>query len=385
MPDTRGNETTKITLDVGTVYDFFQSLAVLQSPKQFAVRGAWASGMLARLTPESRETLQRAKHVVSYPMHYLHSLPQPKDVETLLWALKQMDPVERLQALACSWDLENCGCSPIFAEVADRGRWEESDLERLGEALQGKNEKAPSEKKLGAMLDIWADAEAFGEAYLSALRNYYDVFFAEEEKRIQPAIEAAGERIAGLAGEMPLSDLIEEISGGISYESLPDETELVLAPSYWITPLLLTVRLDANRRLLVFGARTARDSLVPGETIPDSLLHALKALSDPTRLRILRLVSEKPMGAAELARALRLRTPTMLHHIHALRLSGLIRIRLPDAGGKEKARFSLRPQAIREVMESLDGFLGKTESGDGADRNEPRTTDKNDTSEGGER
>lgn len=381
MPNARAAKSTKITLDVGTVYDFFQSLAVLQSPKQYGVRGAWASGMLARLTSESRETLQRAKPVVSHPMHYLPTLPEPKNVETLFWSLTQLKPTERLLALGCPWKLEECGCPAIFADVADRGRWQEPDLKRLSEALQEENGKEPPEKKLVAMLDVWADAEAFGEAYISALRNYYDVFFLEEEKRIQPAIEAAGERIAKLAETLTIADLIEEISAGVRYETPPAAVELILAPSYWITPLLLTVVLGEKRRLLMFGARPAQDSIIPGETIPDSLVHALKALSDPTRLRTLRLIAEKPMGAAELARALRLRTPTMLHHIHALRLSGLIRIQVPEARAKEKARFSLRPQAVREVMASLDGFLRNTS---GADANDIGVTDKNDTSKGGQ-
>ncbi|MBU0595752.1 helix-turn-helix domain-containing protein [Candidatus Bipolaricaulota bacterium] len=385
MSDAREDEPTKITLDVGTVYDFFQSLAVLQSPKQYGVRGAWASGMLARLSPASRETLQRAKPVVSYPMHYLPTLPEPKNVETLLWNLSQKDPVERVQALACPWELEARGCTPIFEEVAGQGRWAASDLARLADALKDKDGKAPPEKKLVAMLDVWTDAAVFGEAYVAALRNYYDVFFFEEEKRIRPAIEAAGERIATLAETLALPDLIEEISAGVRFETPPDAAELVLAPSYWITPLLLTVILGEKRRLLVFGARPTRDAIVPGETIPDSLLHALKALADPTRLRTLRLIAEKPMGAAELARALRLRTPTLLHHIHALRLSGLIRIQVPETGAKEKARFSLRPQAVREVMESLAGFLGRAESVDDPDGNEARKIDTNDSSEGGQR
>ena len=70
------------------------------------------------------------------------------------------------------------------------------------------------------------------------------------------------------------------------------------------------------------------------------------------------------MGAAELARTLRLRTPTMIHHLHALRLAGLIQIRMTEADKKGKAFFSLRPQAVRDVMSALDGFLHKTDSGD---------------------
>ena len=50
----------KIVLDVGTAYDLLTSLTVLHSPKKFAVRGAWASGMLARLRPASRAALVQA-------------------------------------------------------------------------------------------------------------------------------------------------------------------------------------------------------------------------------------------------------------------------------------------------------------------------------------
>ena len=385
MTKSKEAESTKITMDVGTAYDFFTSLFVLHAPKKFAVRGAWASGMLARLTPGSRETLSRARHVITCPVHMLPSLPEPKNVETLLWSLAQLDPTERLRRLAGSWDLQEAGSHSVLAEVADRGSWAEADRQRLSDSLQQARdaEKPPSEEKLDAMLDIWADAKAFGEAYLAALRNYYDVFFSEEEKRIGPAIQAAAERISNWAKKRSLPDLIEEISGGIRYESPPSAPELVLAPSYWITPLMLTVRLDAERMLLVFGARAASDSVVPGETVPDSLIHALKALSDPTRLRILRLVAERSMGAAELARILRLRTPTMLHHLHALRLSGLIRIRVPEADAKQKACFSLRPRAVRDVMSALDAFLHKTGDANDAEAIKQVVADKKDASEGG--
>jgi DNA-binding transcriptional ArsR family regulator len=314
------------------------------------------------------------------------TLPEPKNGETLLWSLAQLDPTERLQRLACPWDVQQGVCPSIFSEVAGRGRWTEADRRQLSESLQSQHGegKVPSEEKLDAMLDIWADADAFGDAYLAALRNYYDVFFLEEEKRIRQAIEAAAERISEQAKKLSLTDLIEEISAGVRYESMPDVTELVLAPSYWITPLMLRIRLDANRMLLVFGARAASDSIVPGETVPDGLIRALKALSDPTRLRILRLVAKKPMGAAELARTLRLRTPTMIHHLHALRLAGLILIRVPEADAKQKACFSLRPQAVGDVLSALDGFLQKADGAEDTEANGQVVTDREDTSsEGG--
>jgi len=360
---------TKITIDVGTAYDFLTSLHVLHEPKKFGVRGAWASGMLARLSPESRETLGRAQHLMQNPAHIVPSLPEPKNVETLLWHLARWDAIERLRKLACSWYFNDGGCPSILVDVAERGRWTEADRKQLkGSLQQGSDpEKTVSDEKLGDILDAWADAEAFGGAYVLALRNYYEVFFHEEEKRILSAIQVAGERTADRAEVLSLADLIEEISGGLRFDDLPKAAEFILAPSYWITPLMLRMRIDADRVLFVFGARPANDSIVPGETIPDSLVRALKVLSDPTRLRILRLVAERPMGAAELARSLRLRTPTVLHHIHGLRLSGLVRISFADAEKKHRALLSLRLQGVQGVMTMLEEFLRPSSEGAGND------------------
>lgn len=358
---TNGNEArgTKITMDVGTAYDFLASLYVLHRPKRFGVRGAWASGMLARLTAESREALSKAKHLMGSPVHLVPLLPEPRNVETFLWHLAQWDPIERLEKLTTPPRyLRESGGSSVLRDVARRGRWTEADRRQLKESLHGSDpEKDVSDELLGTMLDVWADAEAFSNAYIAALRNYHEVFFHEEEKRILPAIEAAGERIAGLAKTLDLPDLIEEISAGLRFDDLPEAVEYILAPSYWVTPLLLRMRIDADRILFVFGARPANDSIVPGETVPDGLIRALKVLSDPTRLRILRLVAEKPMGAAELARSLRLRTPTVLHHIHGLRLSGLVQIRMPEADVKQRSLLSLRPQAVQEIVTMLNEFL----------------------------
>ncbi|UCF10276.1 MAG: helix-turn-helix transcriptional regulator [Candidatus Bipolaricaulota bacterium] len=380
-----GNAQTKITVEKGTAYDFLSSLLVLHAPKKFALRGAWASGMLARLSPDSRETLGRAVPIVGCPVQLVPSLPEPKDVETLLWHLGRWDPTELLEQITCSEELRQCGCKEIFSEVADRGRWTSDDRERLQRSLANESakEKEMSDEKLDAMLDLWADARGFGEAYLAALRNYQDVFFHEEEKRIAAAIATAAERAAEQAKKLPLPDLIEEISGGLRYEDLSSAREVVLAPSYWIAPLLIRMWLDPDRLLFVFGARAASDSIVPGETVPDGLIRALKALSDPTRLRILRLVNGRPMGAAELARTLRLRTPTMLHHLHALRLSGLIQIRIPDGDSKQKALFSLRPQAVRDVASALDAFLRGSAAEERVDAEAKGRTETQETSQGG--
>ena len=90
--------------------------------------------------------------------------------------------------------------------------------------------------------------------------------------------------------------------------------------------------LDEETALFVYGARPADMSLVPGELVPDALYQALKALADPTRLRILRYLSDEPLAPAQLARRLRLRPPTVIHHLDALRLARLVIVTLAPEG-----------------------------------------------------
>lgn len=97
-------------------------------------------------------------------------------------------------------------------------------------------------------------------------------------------------------------------------------------------------------------------SLVPGEVVPDALHLSLKALADPTRLRILRYLIAQPLTPAQLSRRLRLRVPTVVHHLHALRLAGLIHVTL-EAGGER--RYAARPGAVAANYEALATFLGE--------------------------
>ena len=59
----------------------------------------------------------------------------------------------------------------------------------------------------------------------------------------------------------------------------------------------------------------------------DSALAFFKALADRSRLRILGLLAERPLSVEELAAALELRTPTVSHHLAALKGLGLVSAR----------------------------------------------------------
>ena len=192
---------------------------------------------------------------------------------------------------------------------------------------------------------------------LDNLNAYYDVFFKEEEPRIQNSLELRIAKAKSRAEELSLPDLLNELSQGLRFEleQTAEMAELMMIPSFWSTPLSLftPITQDKKRWLFLFGGRPDDVSLVPGEVVPELLYQMLKALADPTRLRILRYLSEEPLTPAELARRLRLRPPTVIHHLDALRLARLVHVTL-SANGR---RYEARHEAIQNVSMMLEGFL----------------------------
>lgn len=352
--------TLRLVWDLGTAYDLFVSLRVLHEPARFGVRGAWAAGVRARIPAAERETLEKAHGLVLLPLYWLYALPPPKDAPAALWALGRVPPAERLGLLTLDPGEAPCEIADLLREVSARGAWSPADLEALRRASRHMpGVKGPTSEELENTLWAWAHSEQFGERYLESLRAYHEVFFAEEECRIRPRLQDALERARDLAAERTLPDLLEELSQGVRLDVAPESLEIVLAPSYWATPLLILGRLAPNRPIYLFGARPPEESLVPGEAVPDSMLRALKALSDPSRLRVLHYLSREPLSAAELSRRLRLRLPTVLHHLSVLRLAGLVQLSLSREGDREEMRYAARPGAVAAAFASLQGFLGE--------------------------
>ncbi len=342
-----------VAWDIGTAYDLFISLYVLHNPEKFGLRPPWAAGVRSRLNSEERQTLEIAQDVIYIPFHWIATLPNYKDGERVLWALKNLPPADRLPTLVFSGqfstDLMN-----LLKEIADRGRWTPKDQDAFREFYRSEHHENIRSKTLLKILDVWADAKGFGEAYLQALQSYQQAFFAEEERRIRATLEEGLEKAQSLAASLPFNEMIEKLTQGVQIRELLYQTKLVFVPSYWSTPLIFYRKIDAHKTLVSFGVRPANVSLVPGEIVPDALLQGLKALADPTRLRILRYLAVEPLSPAQLSRRLRLRPPTVTHHLAALRLAGLVYLNLESQGER---LYSARLESIFGLAEQVKDFM----------------------------
>ncbi len=320
----------------------------------------WAAGVRARIPTAHRKLLEQSLLLFHVPFSIVTQLPQPHDANSLLWFLEQTPAVERLPLLALEpfWPSEY---GRLLRLVMEQGGWDEEQREALGaiyrEAYKHETgKKVPSHQELVTILDWWKRPEEFGEGYLEALNAYYEVFFNQEERRLRPALQASLNHAKERSEQLALVDLLEELTQGLRFEDLHTKGQVTLAASYWSTPLVYFMELNPLHSIYVYGARPLDAALVPGEQVPDSLLGVLEALSDPTRLKILRYLAEEPQRPTQLAHRLGLRVPTVTHHLKTLRLAGLVRLTLGEEGVTK--HYTTRTEGVEAAYAALARFLG---------------------------
>jgi DNA-binding transcriptional ArsR family regulator len=83
------------------------------------------------------------------------------------------------------------------------------------------------------------------------------------------------------------------------------------------------------------------------------LAPVLTALGDPTRRRVVQLLSEGPRRAGELAAASGTSAPTMSRHLRVLLRAGIVADERPADDARTRV-FWLRPEAITSLRDWLD-------------------------------
>jgi DNA-binding transcriptional ArsR family regulator len=357
--------TPKYIWDVGSAYDLFTSLTVLHDPNRYGLRGSWAAGVRSRIPTEHRDFLQEvAEHHYVWPIPWLASLTGPKDSATVLEQLDEIPTADLLRVLSQSYMADEV--KALLYQVAEKCSWDDADKQTLHDVYvemyrkEGQKKKRITDEELENTLNVWADPEGFGKSWLAAVKAYYEVFFREEEMRILPALQQSAAYAQEAAQTISFWALLTDLSQGLKFDydekKVGNMREVVMIPSFWTTPLSLFMAADHNheRWLFMFGGRPDGMSLVPGEAVPELLYQTLKALADPTRLRILRYLAEEPLTPAELARRLRLRPPTVIHHLDTLRLARLVQVTLSPQGRRYEAR---REQVDGMMCGMLGAFL----------------------------
>lgn len=91
-------------------------------------------------------------------------------------------------------------------------------------------------------------------------------------------------------------------------------------------------------------------SEMPGAPL---LHHTRKALSDPTRRRILELLRERDMTAGELAEQFNMSKPSISHHLTTLKTAGLV----TDERHGQNIIYSLNTTVMQDLIGWFMGFM----------------------------
>src|SRR6266511_3927985 len=174
----------------------------------------------------------------------------------------------------------------------------------------------------------------------------------ELDRRVRAMITRDVEARASEVSRLAPGDLIERVTGGVRYVPEPGIDRVILAPSYFTRPYNFLFSRDGWRLYAYPIADTALDIHDPLEP-PLAIVRLHRALGDPSRLRILRLLADGDRYLTEIAQALELSKPTIKHHMAQLRAAGLVI--LTEEGAL--TYYSLRREGLDAVGVDLRRFI----------------------------
>jgi DNA-binding transcriptional ArsR family regulator len=212
------------------------------------------------------------------------------------------------------------------------------------------------------------DPGGLRDRLVALLERYWEEAFAVEWARIEPRLRdavaedadrvIAGGPLALLEGLPELrrdGDTIVRRSGHDHLVEISPANPLLLIPSAYVWPHV-RVNCDPPWPLVVLYAAPFVMREVARDELPGALVQTLRAVGDETRLRILKLVAERPRPTEELAPLVSLSEPALSRQLRILSEAGLVR---PQRNGYY-VLYALEREAVDALPGTLATFLGQS-------------------------
>lgn len=344
-----GGAMVDIQFDARTAYDFVVSVNIAAGDEAdlLSEDAAWLARARGKLPESAQKELSACFGEGSVGLfHALPSVivgqPEVTDAAGFLERLRAI-PSAELTRLFLTDALRHAGAldlvDPLMAGDPDARR-------QLGDVAG--DAKAAD---VAALLDA-------SEERIESMRSVLDTWlplYQEVEDRVARMlardVEARRAEVARIDGDVPT--LIERTTGGLRWFPEAGVRRVILAPSYFARPYNYIYQ-GSDWRLFAYpladSALGALDPSVP----PQAVVRLYRALGDPTRMRVLRLLADRDWYLTELAQQLELSKPTMKHHLAMLRAAGLVTV-TEQAG---MTYYSLRRERLAEAGVELQRFLG---------------------------
>ena len=342
-----GGGSVEVVFDVRTVYDFMISLSddAGSTDDLPAADRTWlksARDALPGLARRDREGFLANEAFLGAVMVAVDR-PEVRTSADLVAALRDTDP----KAFARLLMIDTTHAPEITPLVDAALAGDHAVLPRIEEILRAK--LMPEQCAL--RVDLLRQPDEYHRRVVGVVEAW-QVRFAEVEQRMAAMIRRDADERAGDIRTLDRSDLIERTTGGIRW--IPETTvgRVILAPSYFARPYNYIFS-GEGWRLFVYpladSAVDGTDPLAP----PPAMVRLHRALGDETRLRILKLLTERDLYLTEIAHELGLTKPTIKHHLALLRSAGLLTVTEEGA----VIYYSLRRDRLAEATSDIGRFL----------------------------
>jgi DNA-binding transcriptional ArsR family regulator len=199
-----------------------------------------------------------------------------------------------------------------------------------------------------------APAPEIAGEFRALLRRWHTLVFADDAAALAAAAARDVKALRQWAEGRPAEAVVEHACPGVTYVPEAGQTDVVLAPSIILRPgyAILDHR-SAN--LFAYPAMVGQRSAAP----PERLVTLARAVGDRTRLRILRILADEPLGPYELADRLGMPRTTLLHHLSILRQANLIGLQVHDSAYHT---YVVRDEHLGDLGRMLADFLRTDEA-----------------------
>jgi DNA-binding transcriptional ArsR family regulator len=341
-----GATASAVTFDTRTAYDFLISLMIGtgEDTDLLPEDAEWRRRTRAALEPEAVVELDacfagKQKGVYNSLPSLIVDHPEVRDAADLVALFDATGDIDLIRHLAPEL--------PYGAKI---------DV-LLGRALDGDaaaaDELSPllSEHTRAEVIEILGEGRAPVQQTHESINAWLPAF-QEIESRIGKIIQRD---IAGRAGDratLDPSSLIERTTGGHSWLPESNVRRVIMAPSYFARPYNYIFS-GSDWRMFCYPVADAALGTTDGSTPPQATIRLYRALGDATRMRILKLLTDRDYYLTELATQLELSKPTMKHHLALLRAAGLVTV--TEEGSL--TYYSLRRERLTEAGVELTRFL----------------------------
>lgn len=199
-----------------------------------------------------------------------------------------------------------------------------------------------------------ADLVNIRDQYVDLIRKWNDVYFSKLDTFI---LDILRESIIEWDGEVQSEEdpvqFVEKVSGGLKLEAYKGLRQVVMTPTYHLTPLITYSKLKNMAHIFYPVDMPESDPNQPSK----KLVRITKALADENRLRIIKLLTEGPKTFTEILKHFQVSKSTVHHHVMLLRTAGLISSYHNHECCSET--FVYRPIGMAELKEHFDEYLQK--------------------------